>query len=181
MKFNATPLKGSYIIELTPVIDNRGWFSRYYCKEEFSQIGHYKEWVQMNHSFTAEKGSIRGMHFQLEPFREIKLVRCIRGIVFDVIIDLRSGSSTFLQWFGSELSAENKRMMYIPEGFAHGFQTLTEDCEILYHHSAFYIPGKESGLKYNDDRIKIKWPLTPTVVAEKDLAHKLLDDHFKGI
>ena len=140
MIFSPLPLQGSYVIELQPFQDERGWFARFFCKNEFQKIGHKKEWVQINHSFTYKKGTIRGMHFQLTPFREIKMVRCIAGAVYDVIIDLRKGSSTFLQWFGAELSAANKKMMYIPEGFAHGFQCLSDNCELIYHHTEFYKP-----------------------------------------
>jgi dTDP-4-dehydrorhamnose 3,5-epimerase len=181
MKFHATPLNGSFIIDLEPFSDNRGWFSRYYCKNEFAQIGHFKEWVQMNHSFTSTKGSVRGMHYQLPPHSEIKLVRCVHGAVFDVIIDIRKDSDTFLQWFGEELSAANKKMMYIPEGFAHGFQCLTDDCELLYHHTEFYKPGKEAGIVYNDVTLGIKWPLQVTVISEKDNQHDVITNDFKGI
>ncbi len=118
MIFKPTPLEGSYEVQLTPFKDERGWFVRTYCKNEFAQIGHTKEWLQMNHSFTLEKGTVRGMHYQVPPFEEIKLVRCIRGTVFDVIIDIRAESPTFLKWYGLELSAENMNMIYIPAGFA---------------------------------------------------------------
>ena len=138
MIFTETILKGSYVIELNAFTDERGWFARTYCKKEFNAIGHHDEWVQMNHSVTKNKGAIRGMHFQLPPFSEIKLVRCIAGTVYDVVVDLRKNSATFLQWFGVELSAQNKKMIYIPAGFAHGFQTLSNDCELIYHHSQFY-------------------------------------------
>ena len=143
MIFTATELVGSYVIDLQPIEDERGWFARTYCKNEFGKIGHTKDWVQLNHSFTKQIGSIRGMHFQLAPFSEIKLVRCIAGAVYDVIIDLRKNSPTFFKYFGVELSASNKKMIYIPEGFAHGFQALTDDCELIYHHSQFYTPGVE--------------------------------------
>lgn len=181
MNFQPTTLKGSFTIDLDIKQDQRGWFTRYYCKDEFSQIDHQKEWVQMNHSFTRLKGSVRGLHFQVQPFREIKLVRCIAGSVFDVIVDLRSGSSTFLEYFGVELSTVNKKMIYIPEGFAHGFQALTDNCELLYHHSEFYTPGKEAGLRYNDPKINIQWPLDVTVISERDSEHHLIDQDFKGI
>ena len=131
MNFTETPLKGSYIITINPIGDSRGWFARTYCKNEFLNIGHNKEWVQINHSFTSLKGTIRGLHFQQKPFTEIKLLRCIPGSVFDVIVDLRKDSPTFLKWFGIELSAENKKMLYIPEGFAHGFQTLENNTELI--------------------------------------------------
>src|SRR5688572_15692356 len=126
MTFTPTELKGSFVIDLEPFIDDRGWFARFFCKREFESIGHTKEWVQLNHSMTIKKAALRGMHFQVPPFSEIKMVRCISGSVYDVIIDIRKDSDTFLKWFGVELSAENKRMIYIPEGFAHGFQCLTE-------------------------------------------------------
>ena len=181
MIFTPTPLAGSYIIELEPFTDERGWFARYFCKNEFSKIGHNKEWVQMNHSFTEHKGTIRGMHYQLDPHKEIKMLRCIAGSVYDVIIDLRQNSATFLQWFGTELSATNKRMLYIPEGFAHGFQSLTDNCELLYHHSAFYTPQAEAGIRYNDERINIKWPLPVTAVSARDSNHVFLNQNFKVI
>jgi dTDP-4-dehydrorhamnose 3,5-epimerase len=181
MKFAQTSLAGVYIIELHPFSDDRGWFARYYCKNEFKEIGHTKEWVQMNHSVTYDKGSIRGMHFQFAPHREIKLVRCIAGSVFDVIIDIREGSETFLQWYGVELSAANKKMLYIPEGFAHGFQCLDKNCELLYHHSEFYMPAAESGIRYSDPSVNIEWPLPVTVVSGRDASHPFLDKNFKGV
>lgn len=181
MNFNPIPFEGAYVIDLTPFQDKRGWFARYYCKDEFAAIGHTAEWVQMNHSFTAQRGSVRGMHFQLPPYREIKQVRCIAGAVFDVIIDLREGSPTRMMWFGVELSAGNRRMMYIPEGFGHGFQTLTDDCELLYHHSAYYNPSAEAGIRYDDPLIGIEWPLPPADVSDRDLNHPLLTKAFKGI
>ncbi len=181
MTFSATPLAGSFVIGLTPFSDDRGWFARTYCKNEFEQIGHTAEWVQLNHSFTAAKGSVRGMHFQYPPHTEIKMVRCIAGAVFDVIIDVRAGSPTFLQWFGTELSAQNKRMLYIPQGFAHGFQTLTGNTELIYHHSSFYTPGAEGAVRFDDKRIGIHWPLTVTDISQRDKQHPYLDDSFKGV
>lgn len=178
MIFNETTLKGSYTIDLTPFKDDRGWFVRSYCEEEFSTINHSKPWVQMNHSFTKEKGSIRGLHYQRTPFAEIKLVRCIAGAVYDVIVDLRTDSSTYLQWFGIEISAANKKMVYIPQGFAHGFQTLTNDVEIIYHHSEFYKPGVEAGLRYNDPILSIDWPLEVTRISERDQQHELISKKF---
>jgi len=181
MIFTETKLQGSYTIGLEPFVDERGWFARYFCKDEFMQIGHTREWLQMNHSTTNKKGSIRGMHYQLPPFSEIKLVRCIAGSVFDVIVDLRRDSKTFLQWFGTELSSSNKKMMYIPEGFAHGFQCLTDNCELLYHHTEYYKPGVEAGIKYDDPKINIAWPLPETVISERDRSHAHLIENFKGI
>jgi dTDP-4-dehydrorhamnose 3,5-epimerase len=181
MTFTPTPLSGSFIIDISLFKDCRGWFARTYCKNEFKQIGFSKEWLQMNHSFTLQKGTVRGMHYQLFPHQEIKLVRCIAGTVYDIIIDLRKGSSTFLQWFSLELSAANKKMLYIPEGFAHGFQTLTDDCELIYHHSELYTPSAEAGIRYNDSMININWPLRITEISERDANHLLLDNNFKGI
>ncbi len=181
MQFHPTTLTGSYTIAPEPVGDERGWFARYYCKDEFNQIGHTKEWVQMNHSVSYKKGTLRGMHFQLRPHREIKMVRCIAGAVFDVIIDIREGSDTFLQWFGTELSADNKRMLYIPEGFAHGFQCLSDDCELLYHHTAFYKQDSEAGIRFDDPAVGIKWPLPVTVISARDKGHTLLTSDFKGV
>jgi len=181
MIFTETILKGSYEISLTPHGDSRGWFARTYCKKEFEQIGHEKEWVQLNHSFSSQKGTVRGMHFQHAPFAEIKMLRCIAGSVYDVIIDLRKDSPTFLKWVGTELSAENKKMLYIPAGFAHGFQTLTDDVELIYHHTEFYTPSAEAGIRYNDSAINIEWPLAVSEISERDTNHPLIDSTFKGL
>ena len=182
MIFSPTPLKGSYLIEPEPFRDERGWFARFYCKDEFSKaIGHTGEWLQLNHSFTKNKGALRGLHFQRAPFREIKLVRCIAGAVYDVLVDLRPGSETFLEYFGAELSAANRKMMYIPEGFAHGFQCLTDDCELIYHHTELYTPGAEGGIRYDDWAIGISWPLPVTDISARDVGHPYLDENFKGI
>lgn len=181
MIFTETSLKGSYIIEPKPFIDERGWFARTFCKKEFEQINHYKEWVQLNHSFTAESGTIRGMHFQNPPHSEIKLVRCIAGSVYDVIIDIRKNAPTFLHWFGVELSAQNRKMIYIPEGFAHGFQTLSENSELIYHHSAFYQPGVEQGIRYDDPLIKIEWKSPAINLSDRDQQHNYLTNNFIGI
>ena len=181
MKFEKTKLPGSYIVDIAAANDERGWFARTFDKNEFTKIGFTGEWVQMNHSFTNKKGTIRGMHYQLPPFAEIKLVRCIAGAVFDVIIDIRNNSDTFLQWYGTELSAGNKKMLYIPEGFAHGFQTLTDNCELIYHHSQFYKPGFEGGIKYNDTLINIEWPQEITNLSNRDEEHAYLADNFEGI
>ncbi len=181
MIFTETILKGSYEITLTPHSDSRGWFARSYCKQEFKEIGHQKEWVQLNHSHSIQKGTLRGMHFQLAPFAEIKMLRCIAGSVYDVIIDLRKDSATFLKWFGTELSAENKKMLYIPAGFAHGFQTLTDDVELIYHHTQFYTPSAEAGIRYNDKTINIAWPLAVSEISKRDAHHPLIDSTFKGL
>ena len=181
MIFTETNLKGSFVIDLTPFQDERGWFARTFCKDEFAKIGHSKEWVQMNHSFTKQQGTIRGMHYQLPPFSEIKMVRCIAGAVFDVIVDIRKDSPTFLQWFGIELSATNKKMIYIPEGFAHGFQSLSDNVELIYHHSEMYQPGVEGALKYDDPKLNINWKLEVTNISERDKQHNFLTEDFIGI
>lgn len=181
MIFTPIPLAGCYVIQLTPNNDDRGWFARTYCKREFSQIGYQDEWAQMNHSFTLLKGTIRGLHYQLPPHKETKLVRCVRGRIFDVVVDIRKGSPTFLKWHGIELSESLMNMLYIPEGFAHGFQTLTDECQLLYNHSAFYEPDSEAGIRYNDPLLNIRWPLELTVISDRDNDHELLLDNFKGI
>src|ERR1700738_4939954 len=175
MNFSETILPGSYVIDVKPFNDERGSFTRYFCKDEFKVIGHDMEWVQLNHSFNQKKGLLRGLHFQLPPYREIKMVKCISGRIFDVIVDLRKNSPRFLSWFGLELSAENKKMLYIPEGFAHGFQCLEDNCELIYHHTEYYQPGFESGIRYNDPKIGIAWPLSVSVISDRDLGHELLD------
>ena len=181
MTFAETPLAGAYLITLAPRSDNRGWFMRTYDKQMFSQIGHTDDWVQMNHSMTRQTGAVRGMHFQYAPHAEIKLVRCVAGRVFDVIVDLRTNSPTFLKWFGTELSEDNGQMLYIPKGFAHGFQTLTTDCQLVYCHSAYYTPDSEGAVRYNDPMVNIQWPLPVTDLSERDAAHPLLTDRFVGV
>jgi dTDP-4-dehydrorhamnose 3,5-epimerase len=181
MKLIQTHLKGAYVIELEPFRDERGFFARTYCKNEFSAIGHQKEFVQFNHSMTAFKGTIRGMHYQVPPSAETKLIRCIRGKVFDVIIDIREDSPTFLQHLQITLSQENLKMIYVPEGFAHGFQTIADNSEMIYHHTAYYNPANERGLRYNDPAFGITWPLDPVNVTEKDRNYPLVNHKFKGI
>lgn len=181
MLFNPTILEGCFTIQPEPYSDNRGWFARYYCKNEFAQIGHSQEWVQMNHSFTEKTGTLRGLHFQHPPYQEIKLVRCIAGRVYDVVVDLRKESPTFLKWFGIELSAANKTMIYIPNGLAHGFQALDNNCELLYHHSAYYNASAEGGLRFDDPTLAIQWPLPVTQISGRDANHPLLEEKFKGI
>lgn len=181
MEFIPTVLQGNYLISLKTFSDERGWFARYFSKDQFESIGHTKEWVQMNHSFNTRKGTLRGLHFQTGTAKEIKLVRCIAGAVWDVVVDLRKGAPTYLQSFGQVLSAENKMMMYIPEGFAHGFQTLTDDCELLYHHTGYYSKELEGGLRYDDPVLGIRWPEPVSVISDRDLSHPVIDSQFKGI
>jgi len=181
MIFHPSPLSGAFTIDVEPFIDNRGFFTRVFCENEFAQHGLVQHFVQANHSGTNGKGVIRGMHFQHAPFCEVKLVKCVQGGVFDVIVDVRKGSPTFLQWFGAELTAENKRMMYLPAGFAHGFQTLTDYSEITYMVSNFYNKESEGGVRYNDEKVKIGWPLPVSVVSDKDQHIPLIDPGFKGV
>ena len=181
MIFTETRLKGSFVIDLKPFSDERGWFARTFCKKEFEQIGHSAEWVQLNHSVTNTKGVIRGIHFQYPPHSEIKMVKCIAGTIYDVIIDLRNDSPTFLQWVGEELSAANKKMLYIPAGFAHGFQTLSDNCELIYHHTSYYTPGAEGGIRYDDKKININWKLAVSGISDRDKNHPLINESFTGI
>lgn len=181
MTFTPTVLKGSFLISILPHGDSRGWFARTWCKKEFARIGHTKEWVQINHSFTALAGTIRGMHYQLAPFTEIKMVRCIAGSIYDVIVDVRKHSPSYLQWFGAELSSTNKQMMYIPEGFAHGFQTLTNNVELIYHHSSCYTPEAEAGIFQSDSTLAIKWPLPLADISERDRLLPIIDNNFKAL
>ena len=174
MIFTPTPLAGCFVVTPKVLGDHRGWFMRTFCKNSFAEIGHQKEWVQMNQSYTAKKGTVRGMHFQLPPYEEIKLVRCIAGAAYAIAVDLRKNSATYLQWFGTEISAQNRQMLYIPEGCAHGFQALTDDVELVYCHSGFYTPEAESGLRYNDPKLNIRWPMDPIELSERDKKHPLL-------
>jgi dTDP-4-dehydrorhamnose 3,5-epimerase len=181
MKFEQLEANGLWVVEQERRTDERGWLSRTFCKSEFEQIGFNGEWVQHNHTLTQRAGSIRGMHYQLQPFSEIKLVRCIVGAIYDVVIDLREGSPTFLQHYGVELTAANGRMLFIPKGFAHGFQTLSDGVELLYCHSQFYSPGSEYGLHYADPKLQIKWPLPASLISEKDQFYGFLKNDFTGI
>jgi len=176
MQYKETPLKGCYVIQTTPFVDHRGAFARFFCSDELKELLGNRQIVNVNFSRTVKRGSIRGMHFQYPPMAEMKFVRCIKGSVFDVAVDLRKESPTYLQWYGVELSAENMDMFAIPEGFAHGFQTLEDDVEILYLVTAFYSPHCEGGLNHADPQIGIRWPLPITDVSEKDLHHPYLRD-----
>jgi dTDP-4-dehydrorhamnose 3,5-epimerase len=181
MTFHETALAGAYVIEPEPFRDERGFFARIFCEKEFGQIGHRKPFLQINHSFTVRKGTVRGLHYQVPPSAEIKLIRCIGGEVYDVIIDLRRGSPTFLQHTGIRLSAENMNMLYVPEGFAHGFQTLQENTQMIYHHTEYYTPSNERGLSFRDPAFGIAWPLDDIQASDKDLGHKFIDNSFTGI
>lgn len=170
MIFTETELKGAFIIDLERREDSRGFFARTWCAQEFAAHGLKDLIAQANMSLTKQRGSIRGMHFQRPPYAEAKTVRCTRGAIYDVIIDLRPDSPSYRRWIGVELTAENYRMLYVPEGFAHGFQTLSDDAEVSYNVSQFYTPGAEGGLRYNDPAFGIAWPLPLSVISEKDAA-----------
>jgi dTDP-4-dehydrorhamnose 3,5-epimerase len=180
MKFHATPLRGAYTIELEKRGDDRGFFARLFCQHEFEAAGIPMPIVQINNSLSAKAGTLRGMHYQLPPASEIKVVRCIRGALYDVIIDLRPDSPTFAQWFGAELTAENRLMMYAPQGFAHGFISLADDTETFYLASAFYTPQQERGVRFDDPRFGVVWPRTPVDVSAKDLTWPDFDSSFHG-
>ncbi|NRF39177.1 dTDP-4-dehydrorhamnose 3,5-epimerase [Pedobacter foliorum] len=171
MRFTETPLKGAYLIDLEKRADERGFFARAFCVNEFDAHGLDHAIVQINNSLSKDKGTLRGMHYQLAPKAETKIVRCIKGALYDVILDLRKESETFGLSFGHEITADNRTMMYVPKGFAHGFITLSEDTEAFYMSTGFYAPEFERGVRYNDPRFNIQWPITPVVVSEKDLNH----------
>jgi dTDP-4-dehydrorhamnose 3,5-epimerase len=164
------------IVDTTPFEDDRGRFLRAYCAREFGDSGLGTTWVQANLSENPRRGTLRGMHFQREPASEIKFVRCVRGSLYDVVVDVRPDSPTRHQWFGVELSAENGRALYIPEGIAHGFLTLTDDTAAYYMVSAFYTPGVEGGLRWDDPAIGIEWPTEPASLSEKDASWPLIGE-----
>jgi dTDP-4-dehydrorhamnose 3,5-epimerase len=174
MNFKETPLKDSYIIQIDPHKDDRGFFERLFCKKELLTIGFSKEIVQINHSFSKKKGTLRGMHYQLPPFTETRIIKCIRGSVFDVAVDLRKNSPTFLKYFGIKLTEDNNRMLFIPEGFAHGFQTLKSNTELLYFHTGYYNPGMEAAINYADPFVDLKLPLKVTEISTRDKNHPYL-------
>jgi dTDP-4-dehydrorhamnose 3,5-epimerase len=177
----AAPLAGLMMVERQRLSDVRGFFSRIFCAEELAAIGWTRPIAQINHTRTVRQGTIRGMHFQYPPHTEMKLVSCIRGEVWDVAVDIRAGSSTFLRWHGTTLSAENRLALLIPEGFAHGFQTLVDDTELLYCHSHHYAAEAEGGLHPIDPGLAITWPMPATEMSARDLAHPLINNGFTGV
>lgn len=178
MRFSESTLPGVYVIEPELLTDDRGFFARGFCANEFAEHGLEHNFVQCNMSGNHHKNTVRGLHFQFSPHEEVKVVRCINGAIFDVAVDLREDSPTYLQWFGAELSAANRRILYVPRGFGHGYQTLTDDAEVFYQVSDFYAPGSEGGLRWNDPAIGIEWPLggDDMTISEKDAAWPLLAD-----
>ncbi len=181
MKSLPTPIPDLMVVESTRYADDRGDFARLFCECELAELINLRRIVQINHSRTTMVGAVRGMHYQQPPHAEMKLVRCLRGRVWDVAIDLRHGSPTFLGWHAEELTPVNTRMMVIPEGFAHGFQVLEPESELLYLHTGFYTPAAERGLRLDDPRLGIVWPLEVTDLSQRDSNHPLIDTEFKGI
>lgn len=175
MKFTETPLPGAWLVDVEKRGDERGFFARVFCEKEFAAHGLVDRFVQVNNSLSAQRGTLRGMHYQLQPRSETKLVRCIRGALWDAILDLRAGSPTFGRSYGAELTAENRRMLYVPKGFAHGFITLADDTEAFYFVDEFYAPEQERGVRWDDPRFAISWPERPVVVSDKDRAHRDFD------
>ena len=171
MRFTETALKGAFIIEPDRIEDERGFFARTFCIQEFEKHGLNPNLVQCSVSFNTKKGTLRGMHYQVKPHEEIRLVRCTRGALYDVILDLRIDSPTFKKWTAVELTAENRTMMYIPEGFAHGFQTLEGNTEVFYQMSEFYHPECARGVRWDDPAFSIQWPPDDRIISVKDLAY----------
>ncbi|PRY11222.1 dTDP-4-dehydrorhamnose 3,5-epimerase [Pontibacter ummariensis] len=176
MNFTETKLKGAYVIDVKRLEDERGFFGRSFCQKEFEAYGLSNEVRQTNVSYNKKKGTLRGMHMQLAPNEESKLVRCTRGAIYDVIIDMRPDSETYKQWVGVELTADNYRMLFVPEGFAHGFITLEDNTDVTYQVTEFYTPGAERCIRWNDPAFNIEWPMEPVVISEKDQAHPDFED-----
>ena len=180
-EFSPTAIAGLTLVQRQSLEDSRGFLSRLYCAEEFKAADLHKPIAQMNHTLTRRKGAVRGMHFQLPPHAETKLISCLRGEVFDVAVDLRKTSPTFLKWHGEVLSATNQRSLLIPEGFAHGFQALTGDCELVYLHTAAYQPAAEGALNAQDPLLAIRWPAAITELSQRDASHPMLTSDFVGM
>lgn len=181
MEFTETKLKGAFIVDLETRSDHRGFFARTFCAREFEAYGLKPTVAQCNLSFNYRKGTLRGMHYQIAPATETKLVRCTQGAIYDVIIDMRPYSPTYLSHIGVELTAENRRALYVPEMFAHGYQALTDEAEVVYQVGEFYTPGYERGLRYNDPVFAIDWPLTVSEISDKDAAWPLFAATCVGV
>lgn len=180
MKFTPGGLDGAYIIDIQPLVDERGFFARTFCREEFTAHGLKSDFPQCNASFNLRRGTLRGMHFQVEPYVEAKLVRCTQGAIFDVIVDLRPASPSFCHWVGVELTAGNHRMLYVPEGFAHGFQTLVDASEVFYQMAAAYRSEAAAGVRWNDPAFDIRWPLPDPIISARDTGYAdFLPDRLK--
>ena len=181
MKILQTDIPDLVVVETIAHSDVRGSFARLYCELELDKLIAPRRVVQINHSYASKKGTLRGLHFQSSPYAEMKLVRCLRGRVWDVAVDLRNKSPTFLKWYGVELTPMNMRMIVIPEGFAHGFQVMESDSELLYLHTALYSAQAEGGLRYNDPKLDIQWPLPVAEISERDCNQSLINSDYKGI
>lgn len=179
--FISTPLEGLTLVQRKRIEDHRGFLSRFYCADAFREAGVDKPIAQINHTLTRTQGAVRGLHFQYPPDAETKVVSCVQGKIFDVAVDLRRDSPTFLQWYGVTLSAKNCQSLLIPEGFAHGFQTLTEDCELIYLHTASHQPESEGALNIADPKLAITWPLAVTDISARDRNHKFIEPEFAGV
>ncbi len=179
--FIQTLLSGLMVVQRKVIEDHRGFLSRFYCAEEFAEAGFIKPIVQINHTLTRKKGAVRGLHFQHPPYAETKLVSCLKGEVLDVAVDLRDGSPTFLQWHGEILSASNRKSLLIPEGYAHGFQALTEDCELIYLHTTAYHSDAEGALNVADPRLCLTWLLPIDDLSDRDRNHALIDQNYQGL
>jgi dTDP-4-dehydrorhamnose 3,5-epimerase len=178
---HSTPLSGLWVVQRKVIEDSRGFFSRFFCAEEFRAAGLNKPIAQINHTYTVKKGAVRGLHFQHPPYSEDKIVSCLRGEVFDVAVDIRKGSPTFLHWHGEILTAANRKSLLLPEGFAHGFQTMTENCELLYLHSIPFHPEVEGTLNVAEPKIGIDWPIAITELSERDRNHPFINADFEGL
>jgi dTDP-4-dehydrorhamnose 3,5-epimerase len=176
-----TPITDLKIVQRKPISDDRGFLSRLYCQDDFKLMGINKPISQINQTLTKKKGALRGLHYQLAPFAEAKLVTCIKGEIFDVAVDLRKDSPTYLKWHAEVLSENNHKSFLIPEGFAHGFQTISDDCELIYLHTAPYSKEHERGLNYADKKLDINWPLKISEISDRDLTHTMIKDDFEGI
>jgi dTDP-4-dehydrorhamnose 3,5-epimerase len=176
MIFRPTPLAGAHVVELEPQLDARGLFARSFCEGEFAAHGLTTHWPQANLSWNATAHTLRGLHWQSAPHAEAKIVRCTAGAIYDVIVDLRRGSPTCLRWFAAELSAKNRRALYVPEGFAHGFLTLADESEVSYWMSESFTPEAGRGLRFDDPRLAIDWPALPRVVSERDLGYAAFEE-----
>jgi dTDP-4-dehydrorhamnose 3,5-epimerase len=170
MQLLETDLRGAWLVQTVPIWDERGFFNRVFCTREFGELGLETRFEQHSISYSRLRGTLRGLHFQSDPYAEVKIVSCLKGAIWDVIVDIRSGSPTFGQWGAFELTAENRRQLYIPKGFAHGFQSLVDDVEVSYLISTFHVPGAAAGLRYDDPALAIPWPIHPTAIADKDRA-----------
>lgn len=175
MIFTKTKIEGAYLLDIKQIKDERGFFGRSFCQTEFEEHGLNPKVVQVNVSSNYKLGTLRGLHMQMKPAEESKLVRCTKGSIYDVLVDLRPQSSTFMQWLGVELTADRFQLLYVPEGCAHGYLTLSDETDVMYQVSQFYTPSAEKGFQWNDPAFAIIWPIHPVIVSEKDQAHPLFD------